>query len=126
MFKIASVSAPDPAGEAYDAPPDPLVGRGFLPSEIAASRLRRLQFPRLTCLYAKNYNISCPEFIPSMPTAPRLFSPPICPTTWNPLNYALIITTINSYHTTIAYIKFKKLTKVNGAIVRIYLSIIIW
>ena len=32
---------------AYDAPPDPLVGRGFLPSAIAASRLRRLQFPQL-------------------------------------------------------------------------------
>src|SRR6218665_2041335 len=37
MFKIASAS-----GETYNAPPDPLVGRGFLPSAIAASRLRRL------------------------------------------------------------------------------------
>lgn len=27
---------------AYDAPPDPLVVRGFLPSAIAVSRLRRL------------------------------------------------------------------------------------
>src|SRR6218665_1206504 len=44
MFKIVSLS---------DAPPDPLVGRGFLPSAIAASRLRRLQFPPLACLYAK-------------------------------------------------------------------------
>src|SRR6218665_1319462 len=35
-------SAPDPAGAAYDAPPDPLVVMGFLPSAIAASRLRRL------------------------------------------------------------------------------------
>src|SRR6218665_2011001 len=45
MFKIVSLSwgsVPDPAGGAYDAPPDPLVGRGFLPSAIAASRLRRL------------------------------------------------------------------------------------
>ena len=40
------VSAPDPAGGAYDAPPDPLVVRGFLPSAIAASRLRRLQCPQ--------------------------------------------------------------------------------
>ena len=30
-------SAPDPAGGAYDAPQDPLVVRGFLPSAIAAS-----------------------------------------------------------------------------------------
>jgi len=30
-----------PAGGAYDAPPDTLVVRGFLPSAIAASRLRR-------------------------------------------------------------------------------------
>src|SRR6218665_1429237 len=30
---------------AYDAPSDSLVVRGFLPSAIAASRLRRLQFP---------------------------------------------------------------------------------
>src|SRR6218665_441737 len=29
---------------AHDAPPDPLVARGFLPSAIAASRLRRLHF----------------------------------------------------------------------------------
>src|SRR6218665_2644938 len=46
MFKITS----DPAGRAYDAPPDPIVDRGFLPSAIAASRLRRLQLPKLTCL----------------------------------------------------------------------------
>jgi len=38
-------SAPDPAEGAYDAPSDSLVVRGFLPSAIAASRLRRLQFP---------------------------------------------------------------------------------
>src|SRR6218665_4185025 len=37
-------SAPDPAEGAYDAPSDSLVVRGFLPSAIAASRLRRLQF----------------------------------------------------------------------------------
>ena len=42
MFKIAS------AGGAYDAPPDPLVVRGFLPSAIAASRLRRLHFPQIS------------------------------------------------------------------------------
>src|SRR6218665_3413742 len=39
------VSAPDPAEGAYDAPSDSLIVRGFLPSAIAASRLRRLQFP---------------------------------------------------------------------------------
>src|SRR6218665_2067145 len=63
-------SAPDPAAGAYDAPPDPLVGRGFLPLATAASRLRRLQFPQLTCLYmyVKNSHISCPESTPSTPT----------------------------------------------------------
>src|SRR6218665_4124707 len=40
---------PRPRWGAYDAPPDPIVGRGFLPSTIAPSRLRRLQFPRLAC-----------------------------------------------------------------------------
>src|SRR6218665_1314277 len=57
-------SAPDPAGGAYDAPPDPLVGRGFLPLAIAASRLRRLQFPRLTCLrvYAKTLKFPPPPW----------------------------------------------------------------
>jgi len=32
----------------YDAPPDPLVVRGFLPSAIAASRLWPLQLPRFS------------------------------------------------------------------------------
>src|SRR6218665_3269261 len=41
-------SAPDPAGGAHDAPPDPLIVRGFEPSAIAASRLWRLQLPRLS------------------------------------------------------------------------------
>src|SRR6218665_1605473 len=72
-------SATDPAVGAYDAPPGLLVGRGFLPSAIAASRLRRMQFPRLTCYMPKAHNIFCPEFTPSTTTAPRLFSPPICP-----------------------------------------------
>src|SRR6218665_3336149 len=36
-------SAPDPAEAAYDAPSDSLILRGFFPSAIAASRLRRLQ-----------------------------------------------------------------------------------
>src|SRR6218665_1682272 len=40
-------SAPDPAEGAYDAPSDSLVVRGFLPSAIAASGLRRLQHPVL-------------------------------------------------------------------------------
>src|SRR6218665_3767679 len=40
-------SAPYPVGGAHDAPPSPLVGRGFLPSGIAASRLRRLQYLEL-------------------------------------------------------------------------------
>src|SRR6218665_2616526 len=30
-------SAPDPAGGAYDTPPDPLVGRGFAPSALATT-----------------------------------------------------------------------------------------
>jgi len=44
MFKITSASGalPRPCWVAYDAPPDPLVVRGFLPSAIAASRLQRL------------------------------------------------------------------------------------
>src|SRR6218665_576298 len=47
MFKIASFSgALGSFLEAHDAPPDPLVVRGFLPSAIAASRLWRLQVPR--------------------------------------------------------------------------------
>src|SRR6218665_1081071 len=33
---------PRPRWESYDAPPDPLVVRGFLPSAIAVLRLRRL------------------------------------------------------------------------------------
>src|SRR6218665_1818071 len=47
-------SAPDPIGGAHDAPPSPLVGRGFLPSAIAASRLRRLQFLELRGSIAGN------------------------------------------------------------------------
>src|SRR6218665_3701145 len=35
---------PRPAGK-LTTPPDPLAARGFLPSAIAASHLRRLQFP---------------------------------------------------------------------------------
>ena len=45
MFKIALVSGapnPDPAVGAYYPLADPLVVRGFLPSAIAVSRLRRL------------------------------------------------------------------------------------
>src|SRR6218665_3250556 len=38
---------PRPRWGPHDAPPSPLVGRGFLPSAIAASRLRRLQFLQL-------------------------------------------------------------------------------
>src|SRR6218665_402880 len=54
--------------------PDPLVGRGFLPSAIESSRLRRMQFPRLTCSYVKNSNIS-PSLEPThlAPTALRFF-----------------------------------------------------
>src|SRR6218665_4214469 len=47
MFKIVSV---------YDAAPEPLVVRGYLPSAIAATPLRRLQFFNshiLTCIGAK-------------------------------------------------------------------------
>src|SRR6218665_1701324 len=42
---------PRPRWGAYDTPPDLLVGRGFLPSAIAASRLRHLQFPKLGRLW---------------------------------------------------------------------------
>src|SRR6218665_820504 len=38
---------PRPRWKPHDAPPSPLVGRGFLISAIAASRLRRLQFLEL-------------------------------------------------------------------------------
>src|SRR6218665_706735 len=65
---------PRPRWGAYDGAPDPLVGRVFLPSAIASSRLRRMQFPRLTCLYAKNSKIFlCPESTPLAPTSPRFF-----------------------------------------------------
>src|SRR6218665_4166521 len=67
MFKIVSVSAwgsaPDPGGGAYDAPPDPLVVRGFLPSAIAASRLRRLQFFKLGRSMIQK--IQLPTFFPT-------------------------------------------------------------
>src|SRR6218665_3210774 len=48
MFKIASVSGAPPQTPmgSLRRSPDPLVVRGFLPSAIAASRLRRLHFPR--------------------------------------------------------------------------------
>jgi len=36
-------SAPDPAGRAYDAPPDPLVVSGFAPKALASRPLRRLK-----------------------------------------------------------------------------------
>src|SRR6218665_3711777 len=45
MFKIASVS-----GGAYDAPPDPLVVKGFFPTAITALCLRPLHFPRFAFL----------------------------------------------------------------------------
>src|SRR6218665_2131506 len=47
-----------PAGGAYDAPPDPLVVRGFVPSAIAASRLRRLHFPQIS------QDLSLPKSLP--------------------------------------------------------------
>ena len=40
-------SAPDPAGGAYDAPPDPLVAKGFLLSAIEALLLWHSQFELL-------------------------------------------------------------------------------
>src|SRR6218665_1139382 len=43
MFKITS-------GSLRRSPRPPSRYRGFLPSAIAASPLRRLQFPKLTCL----------------------------------------------------------------------------
>src|SRR6218665_3762493 len=35
--------APDPAGGAYDAPPDPLIVSGFTPKALAPRPLRRLK-----------------------------------------------------------------------------------
>ena len=32
---LAAGSAPDPAGKAYDDPPDPLIVKGFAPSALA-------------------------------------------------------------------------------------------
>src|SRR6218665_602742 len=47
MFKILTVSGAPPQTPrgSLRRSPDPLVARGFLPSAIASSRLRRLQFP---------------------------------------------------------------------------------
>jgi len=59
----------------YDAPPL-LVGRGFLPLAIAASRLQTLAiFPtHMFTIMRKTLKISaCPESTPSAPTAPRIF-----------------------------------------------------
>src|SRR6218665_3889112 len=73
--RFLGLSAPDPARGGYDAPSDPLHVRGFLPSAIAASGIWRLQFPRLTCLYAKNSKLFLSPVHPLGPTAPRfLFS----------------------------------------------------
>src|SRR6218665_1365467 len=49
MFKIASLSGAPPQTPLGSLPRSlrPLVGRCFLPSAIAASRLRRLKFPQL-------------------------------------------------------------------------------
>ena len=69
--RFLGLSAPDPAGGVYDAPSDPLHVRGFLPSAIAASGIWRLQFPRLTCLYAKNSKLFLSPVHPLGPTAPR-------------------------------------------------------
>src|SRR6218665_3324566 len=47
MFKILTVSGapPQTLRESLRRSQDPLVARGFLSSAVAASRLRRLQFP---------------------------------------------------------------------------------
>jgi len=50
-FVFGRGSAPDPAGGAYDAAPDPLVGWGggcFLPIPLPARRLRRLELGAYT------------------------------------------------------------------------------
>jgi len=63
MFKIASVSGAPPQTPlgAYDATPDPLIVRGFLPSAIAASGLRRLHFPQFfQYLLFPNVSNICP------------------------------------------------------------------
>ena len=59
-----SAGAPDPAGGAYDAPPDPLVGwGGGQPFPIPPRRLRRLDLAAIPLLlkeiYANGYISVC-------------------------------------------------------------------
>src|SRR6218665_569887 len=67
---------PRPTGELTTLPPDPLVGRCFLPSAIKASRLRRLQFPQLH-VYMRKLKFPNPRASRGGPplalTAPRFF-----------------------------------------------------
>jgi len=79
---------PRPHSESVRRSPDPLVGRDFLPSAIAASRLRRLQFPDSHAYMRKTLKFPPPQSPPHRRST-SIFSPPICPTTWNPLKYAL-------------------------------------
>src|SRR6218665_990895 len=60
----------DPARVDCKALPDPLVVRDFLPSAIAASRLRRLQFDPLTQLLDLNFPLQAPYSIPG--SAPHM------------------------------------------------------
>src|SRR6218665_2267620 len=63
---------PIPRWGAYDAPPDPLVVRVFLPSAIAASRLRRLQLPHTHVLVgtlASRPRLHLLYFAPQLPSS---------------------------------------------------------
>jgi len=45
-------SAPDPAGGAYDAPPDPLVRRGFLPRQSQLRAFGACNISNLNVLFS--------------------------------------------------------------------------
>src|SRR6218665_2387444 len=64
---------PRPRWGAYDAPPDSLVGRGFLPSAIAASPPPGLPIPPPSSLYSKTEIPEAQSSPPLAPTAPHFF-----------------------------------------------------
>ena len=66
---------PSPVGGTYDASPDPLVVRGFLPSAFAGSGLRRLQVPDSHVLVGTPASRS--NFFPPDQLTPFLDPPPV-------------------------------------------------
>ena len=82
-------SAPDPAGGAYDAPPDPLVRRGFAPSALATRYflsphiLLAQMYPPNSTFLESPMVLSNPQTPPldtlclvSGPSGPQLYEPP--------------------------------------------------